>query len=115
MCFGGKEKSSSKYSSLSAIYNDYKNASRINGDMYIDPDGDAYNRGHIVSCSECMFSFGTSRCGMFKEKGYSDSQILNLSPKVSSKKYCDYFLINSFDNSGEASDAAYEIKKKLYN
>jgi hypothetical protein len=93
----------------------------ITADKYIDPLGYEYERSSFVSCSNCMFSYGTYRCIMFKENGWSDSDINSKMSDVSQEKYCDYFLIKNFsegddeDEAEVAQNASYEIRKRLYN
>jgi len=122
MCFGGVDNSSSSsgetFNNAVDIYHRFKYNSRITSDQYIDPLGYEYNRSSQVSCSSCMFSYGTSRCIIYKENGYSDSDVNSQMSNVYREKYCDYFLIKNFSEGDDedeiAEKASREIKQRLY-
>lgn len=123
MCFGGGGNSSGSsnsesFNSAKDIYYRFKYNSRITSDQYIDPFGYAYLRNSQVSCSSCMFSYGTSRCIIYKEDNYSDSDVNSKMTDVYREKYCDFFLIRNFSEGDDedeiAQNAATKIKQKLY-
>ncbi|WP_457749134.1 hypothetical protein [Sulfurimonas sp.] len=122
MCFGGGDSSSNAsgetFNRAFDIYIRFRYNSRITSDKYIDPLGYEYNRSSQVSCSSCIFSFGGSKCIIYKENGWSDSNINSKMSDVYKEKYCDYFLIKNFSEGDDedeiAQKAAKEIKEKLY-
>ncbi len=122
MCFGGGDSSLSNssgetFNSAVDIYHRFKYNSRITSDQYIDPLGYEYERS-IVSCSECIFSYGLERCIIYKEAFYSDSDINIRMNNVCREKYCDYFLIKDFSEGDKedeiAEKASWQIKERLY-
>ena len=120
MWFGKKNKNigSEHFNSAVDIYNRYRYQSNITEKHYIDPLEYEYNRT-MVSCTNCIFSYGLEKCIVFKEKGHTDSEINGIMRKVSfDTNYCDYFLIENFsegDNEDEiAKEACNEISRRVY-
>lgn len=113
-----KKLSKESFASTTDIYNRYKYNSKITDKHYIDPLEYEYNRT-MVSCTNCIFSYGLEKCMLFKEKGYTDSEINHIIRKVSfDTNYCDYFLIENFSEGNNeddiARDACNEISRKVY-
>ena len=123
MCFGGGDSNSGSnsetFSKAIDIYLRFRYNSRITSDKYIDPLGYEYDRSSFVNCSSCMFSYGISRCIIYKENGWSDSDINSKMSDVYQEKWCEYFLVKNFSEGDDedeiAQNASYEIKKRLYN
>ena len=123
MCFGGGSSSSSAssetFSSAVEIYNRFRYNSQITSTGYIDPAGYEYDTRAVVSCSGCMFGFGSERCIIYKEKGWSDRDISQQMSKANRENYCDYFLDSDWSEGGDNEDeiakkAARKIQDRLY-
>jgi hypothetical protein len=120
MCFGGGSRNSSEntetFDSALSILNRFKYGSKITQDKYIDPLGYEYNRS-MVSCVNCIFSYGLEKCVLYKDQGYSDADIKHIMNKllVHNEQNCDYFLIDNFSEGDNEDEIARDAVKKIYN
>ncbi len=123
MCFGGGNSNSNSsgesFNQAIDIYHRFRYNSRITSTGYIDPAGYEYDTRTVVTCSGCVFGFGSGKCIIYKEQGWSDKEISQQMSEVYREHYCDYHLHKDWSEGSDdedeiAKNAARNIRDRLY-